>query len=322
MGTGKDSVLITGGAGFIGLALAARLAGRERVVLFDALLHDPGLQRERAAAVGAELIEGDVCDPDALAQAMRGAGRVVHLASLAGVERVCSAPVDTLSAQLSGGLNLFAACGRTPGLERVVLVSSSEVYGPRADRVDEDATAAPLPVGDPRWVYAAGKLALEHLGLAHHRQHGLPVCVVRPFNVYGPGQLGVGAVRTFGLRALAGEPLEVHNGGQQVRAWCHIDDLVAGLEAVLSAPVAPGRIYNLGNPAAAVSVRELAERIRTAAGSTSPIVDHRRPGAEVQIRIPDIARARRELGFEPTVGLDAGLASTLDWLGRQPGEAS
>jgi len=317
MGTRSERILITGGAGFIGLTLAARLKERCQVAVLDALLHDAALQRARVQALGAELVEGDVADPETLSRALRGADRVVHLASLAGVDKVCASPVDTLRGLLLGGVGLLDACARSSGLERVVLVSSSEVYGPEADGVDEDA-AATLPAGDPRWSYAAGKLAMEQMGLAHHRQHGLPVCVIRPFNVYGPGQLGAGAVRTFSRRALRAAPLELHNGGRQVRAWCYIDDFVAGLEAALFDPAAVGRVYNLGDPRGALSVRDLAERIRTLAGGHSPIVERARAGAEVARRIPDIARARRELGFAPRVDLASGLERTLDWFGQYP----
>ena len=307
-------ILITGGAGFLGSALAAALGRGQRVVLLDALCHDPVQQRRRAALLGAELIEADVADRAALERALDGCARVVHLASLAGVERVCADPVATMRTLLLGSSALLDACRERPGIERVLLVSSSEVYGPRADRPPEEAVAAPLPAGEPRWSYAAAKLAAEHLALAHQRSAGLPVCVLRPFNVYGPGQLGAGAVRIFAERALAGRPLAIRGDGRQLRAWCHVDDLVAGLRAALFAEAAVGRVYNLGNPAAQATVRALAERIVALAGSTSRLVHVAPAAAEVSHRVPEIARARRELGFAPRIELDRGLRHTLDWL--------
>ncbi len=313
----EDRILITGGAGFIGVNLADGLRDQHRVVLFDKLCHDPALQRRRAAALGVELVEGDVTDADALAGVLSGCSRVVHLASLAGVERVCSDPIGTMRTVLLGVMNLLDACRAQGGIERVVIVSTSEVYGPRADRVAEDAVCAPLLAGQARWTYAAAKLAAEHLGLAFRAQAGVPVVVVRPFNVYGPGQLGLGAVRTFVEQALDGLALELHGGGDQVRAWCFVDDLCDGLRAALFEPSAVGRVYNLGNQNAASSIRELAGLVVRLSGSKSRIVSVERPGAEVAFRVPDIGSARRDLGFEPRVDLEAGLLRTLDWYRRQ-----
>jgi UDP-glucose 4-epimerase len=308
-----ERILITGGAGFLGWSLAARLAGSAEVVLLDRLCHDPDLQRARAAAIGAELIEADVADEATLERAMDGCARVIHLASLAGVERVAADPVGTMRTQLEGTLGLLQACLRTRP-ERVLLFSSSEVYGPQADGVGENDAPAGLAVGEARWCYGAAKLASEHLGLAHFTQHGLPVCSIRPFNVYGPGQLGLGAVRIFVERALRGEPIALHNAGEQVRAWCHVHDLVQGTLAALMSSEAPGRVYNLGNPSAKATTRELARLVIDLCGSTSPIEQVSRAGPEVFSRVPNIGRARAELGFDPRVDLAAGLAQTIAWV--------
>ena len=158
-----------------------------------------------------------------------------------------------------------------------------------------------------------GKLAAEHLGFACHRRYNLPVTVVRPFNVYGPAQVGEGAVHTFVDRALSERPLTLHNGGSQVRAWCYVDDMIAGLLKVLWEEAAVGRIFNLGNPDQAVTIRELAEIVVRLTGSSSRLEERLRPGPDVDVRIPDISRARRLLGFAPTVGLEEGLPRTMEW---------
>jgi nucleoside-diphosphate-sugar epimerase len=168
-----------------------------------------------------------------------------------------------------------------------------------------------LRVEEPRWTYAISKLAAEMLLFQLFRERGLPVTIVRPFNVYGPGQLGESAVHAFADDALAGRPLKVRGSGTQRRAWCYVDDFLAGLSLVLDRrPL--GEVLNLGNPAAVCTVLELAQAIRSAAGSSSPIETAPPACEDVQERFPDIARAAA-LGFAPRVGLAEGLDRTVAW---------
>ena len=307
-----ERILITGGAGFLGSALAARLCDRCEVVILDSLRRNALVYRD----LPVKLIRGDVLDEDCVSQAVQGCLKVVHMASVAGVGAVEADPAGTMRTALQGTANVLQACRSQGGLDRVVIFSSSEVYGPRADNVrEEDAGLLPA-TAEPRWSYALGKLAAEHLGFSYRRQYGLPVAAVRPFNVYGPGQVGEGAVHTFVERALAGAPLTLNNGGGQVRAWCFVDDLIAGLLPVLHQEAAVGRVFNLGNPGQAVSIRELAETVVRLSGSKSRLEDAFRPGPDVEVRIPDISRAREILGFTPAVDLEAGLQKTVEWYRR------
>ncbi|MBN2493550.1 MAG: NAD(P)-dependent oxidoreductase [Deltaproteobacteria bacterium] len=310
-------VLLTGGAGFLGLALARQLKalGAEPRLL-DSLRHGPA-QREAAGRAGLELVQGDVCCARDLEAALDGADRVVHLASIAGVGPVCERPVETMRIALRGTDMLLQAC-RGRRIERLVYASTSEVYGPRASCAREDDACAVGPVGRARWTYAAAKLACEHLVMACGAREGLPVAVLRPFNVYGPGQWGQGAVRAFVLGALEGGPLVLRGGGGQVRAWCYVDDFVQGALAALDRPEAPGRVFNLGNPEAAVSVRELAVRVSALAGGVALVEGDAEPD-EVAERTPCVERAARLLGFAPRVDLDEGLRRTWDWYARAAG---
>ena len=311
-----ERILITGGAGFLGSALAGRLCERCAVVVLDVLKRN-ALQHTGLVERGCvTLIRGDVLDAKSVAAALRGCQRVVHMASVAGVSAVEADPVGTVKTAVLGTANLLQACRELPGLKRVVILSSSEVYGPRARDVGEDDAALPAGATQARWSYAKGKLAAERLALACHRRYDLPVTVVRPFNVYGPAQVGEGAVHTFVTRALSGLPLQVYNGGRQVRAWCYVDDLVDGLSRVLHDDQAVGRVFNLGNPDQALTVQALAEQVVRLSGRGSKILPVVRPGPDVQVRTPDISRARELLNFAPCVGLEEGLRRTLDWYRR------
>jgi UDP-glucose 4-epimerase len=313
-----ERILITGGAGFLGSALAARLCERHEVVILDSLQRNALAHTSAFGHARVKLIRGDVVDAGCVFAASEGCHRVVHMASVAGVSAVQADPAGTMETALKGTANVLEACRRERGLKRAVILSSSEVYGPHAEDSSEGDAVIMRGAREARWSYAIGKLAAEHLGFAHHRRYHLPVTVVRPFNVYGPAQVGEGAVHAFVERALAVKPLTLHNGGRQVRAWCYVDDMIAGLLKVLWEEVAVGQVFNLGNPDQAVTTRELAEIVVRMTGSDSRLENGFRPGPDVDMRIPDISKARRLLGFSPVVGLREGLRRTVEWY-RQHG---
>jgi UDP-glucose 4-epimerase len=315
-------VLITGGAGFIGTHLAERLCGRAEVVLFDnfrrdSLQHAPHLRSHPRV----RLITGDVLDPAGVAAAVEGVDTVLHLAAIAGVSSYYHEPLTTLRVNVLGTANLLEAAARA-GVRRFVGFSTSEIFGPDALWVDESSSSRIGPASDARWVYATSKLAAERFCLQYGAQYGFAAAVVRPFNIYGPRQTGEGAISNFCRAAAAGEPLVVYGDGTAIRAWCYIDDFADAIEAILRAPGAAGKDFNLGNPREVETTLGLARRVaRLVPGARI----ESRPVArsEVRARIPVIDRAREVLGFEPRVDLDEGLRRTLAWFNeRRPGGAS
>ena len=211
-------LLLTGGAGFIGSHLAERLAADNEIVILDTLrrnaLSSAGLDKHPHV----KLIQGDVLDGAVVAQAMEGCDAVIHLASIAGVDTVLKNPVLTMRVSLLGTMNVLEAAAAKGGVRRVIDFSTSEVFGRYAYNVTEwDATTLGA-VGEARWTYAVAKLATEHLAMNYWKQYQLPACSIRPFNIYGPRQVGEGAVHHFIVRALRGDPLQVHNDGSQIRA--------------------------------------------------------------------------------------------------------
>jgi len=191
------------------------------------------------------------------------------------------------------------------------------VFGRYAYGVTEfDATTLGA-VGEARWTYAVAKLATEHLALNYHKEHGLPACSIRPFNVYGPRQVGEGAIHHFIRRALAGEALSVHNDGSQIRAWCYIDDIVEAILLALEREQAVGHAFNIGNPRSTVTIYNLAREIVRLSSSRAHIQFVPWPNADVEIRVPAVAKARELLGFEAKVDLEEGLLRTIQWYRRQ-----
>lgn len=311
------TILITGGAGFIGSALSRRLIETNKIRVFDNLrrnaLAETGLDKH----ANMELVVGDVRDAAAMTKACEGADYVVHMASIAGVDTVLKNPVTTMEISLEGTLNALRASLATGKVKRFIDFSTSEVFGSYAFRVREADVTSLGAVGQARWTYAVSKLATEHLAHNYYVQYGLPTCAVRPFNIYGPNQVGEGAIHAFVTRALKNEPLMIHNEGDQIRSWCFIDDIINGIVSALSRPEAVGESFNIGNPRSTITIYQLARMIVELAGSQSPIQFTTWDHPDVELRVPDVKKAERLLGFRAEVDLDVGLRRTIDWYRRK-----
>jgi nucleoside-diphosphate-sugar epimerase len=314
----RPRIVITGGAGFIGSHLAERLAGQADVVLFDNLRRNSLQYTDLASRPEIQFVEGDIRDRSLVAGLIEGSDAVFHLAAIAGVSSYYAEPETTLRVNIEGTTAVVDAVAAAR-VSRLVYLSTSEVHGPLARDVDEESPCAIGPSSDRRWVYATSKLAGEHLVLRGGETHGFAATVLRPFNVYGPRQTGEGAIRNFCLAAVTGAPLEVYGDGSAVRAWCYVDDFVSAAISTLTSTAASGQIFNIGNPEAVADTNELAELIV----SLVPGTEIRRRDidrAEVGYRSPVIEKARKQLSFEPAVGLEDGLKSTIEWTRSQLGE--
>jgi UDP-glucuronate decarboxylase len=151
------------------------------------------------------------------------------------------------------------------------------------------------------------------LTLNYYKQFGLPALAIRPFNIYGPRQVGIGAVHRFIVKAIKGEALIIHNDGSQIRSWCYIDDIVDGIMLCLEKNEAIGHTFNIGNPRSTVTVYNLALEIKRLSNSNSKIIFEKRDAKDVELRVPDIQKARKILGYKPKVDLEEGLLRTIDW---------
>lgn len=306
-------ILLTGGAGFIGTTLAGRLVDQNDIVILDNY-HRNALRHTRLSDhPNVKVIRGDVTDPDAAHAAAEGCEIIVHLAAIAGVDTVLRMPVDTMKVAILGTYNMLEAARQQHRLERFVDFSTSEVFGAYAYNVREADLTSLGAVGEARWTYAVSKLATEHLAHNYHKQFRIPAVSVRPFNIYGPGQIGEGAIHRFIVQALRNEDITIHNDGSQIRAWCYVDDMVAGLLACLERDEAVGQAFNIGNPRSVVTIYNLAMQIVRLSGSRSKISFVPWDQTDVELRIPNIEKARRLLGYEPQVDLEDGLQRTIQW---------
>ncbi len=315
-------VVLTGGRGFLGSHLALRLARDTpagEVVCVDNGTRDCFAALGEAPPPNLRFVQGDVRAPQDWLPTIGRPSVVVHLAALAGVSTYYEQPRSVLEVNGMGTARLLDLLADGEGLrpELFVNVSTSEVYGPEAAGADE---ARPTPVGpvhDPRWTYAASKVFAEHWTFATARTTGLPVVSVRPFNVYGPGQIGEGAVRNFCEQAARGGVLSVTGDGSQSRSWLYVDDFVQALLALARTPSSWGRTYNVGRPEDLVTTVDLATRIVELAdtGASLRFVPH--PGQDVRERWPRTEALRSATGWSPAVGLTEGLDRTVRFWRRR-----
>lgn len=314
--TGKK-IFLTGGAGFIGTKLATKLVDDNEVTIFDNFARNSLKSTTLEGHKNLRVISGDVLDYAALREAITGHQVIVHLAGVAGIDTVMKSPVRTFRVNLLGSANVYQAAQEIGNVERLIDFSTSEVFGQLAFRSSEKDATTVGAVGELRWNYAVSKLAAEHLAHAYFRENGLPTISVRPFNIYGPGQVGEGALQRFVLAALKHEPIRVFGDGSQIRSWCYIDDFIDCLMLCLTRPEAIGEVFNIGNPKASVTVLTLAEMVVRLINPDLKIEYIYREGADVELRMPSIDKARQLLGFEPKVGLEEGIVRTAEWYRLQ-----
>lgn len=310
---GKN-IFITGGAGFIGSTLAKILLPNNKVVIYDSFARNAIKNTDILNHPNLTLIEGDILDLDFLTKSIQGSEYVIHCAGIAGIDTVVKNPVKTMQVNMIGSANLLEAANTLENCQRVVCFSTSEVFGQVAFRSEEVTPTVLGAVGEARWTYAVSKLAEEHMAYAYYKQYGLPTVTVRPFNVYGPNQVGEGALRTFITNAIADKEIEIHGDGNQIRAWCYVDDMVEGVIRTLVYDSAVGESFNIGNAKAVTTIYGLASTIVRILNSKSEIKFVPKVSADIELRIPKVDKAKQLLEFEAKVDLDQGILNTAKFF--------
>ena len=320
------NILITGGAGFIGSHLTEALLGQgHRVTVIDD--ESTGRATNLAAAQNSPnftLLKGSVSDQSLVRKALDGKDEVYHLAAAVGVALIAKQPLQTIERNIYPTqllLDELSARHRAGQKVKFFLASTSEVYGknPKLKWNEEDDLVFG-PTTRPRWSYGASKAIDEFLTLACSRQWGLPVVIARFFNVVGPRQTGAyGMVLPrFVDAALRGEPVVVHDDGQQVRCFAHVADIVEAVIRLMEAPGALGRVFNIGSDKP-VTILELAKRTIAAAGSSSTVQfqtyadAYDRDFEDIRHRVPDLSRLQSTIAYQPKFGLDEIIRDVIAW---------
>jgi UDP-glucuronate decarboxylase len=321
-----SNVLVTGGAGFLGswFCDVLHVMGANTVCVDSLASGDRSNISHLIGKKGFTFVSADLLDwePD------RKFDYIVHMASIASPPLYMKHPIATLDCNILGTRKLLELA-REQKVKGFLLMSTSEIYG---NPPDEHIPTPESFHGDvnsfgPRSMYDEGKRAAEAYCYSYFREYGVPVRVARTFNTYGPrldakegSQYGRALVR-FISQALTGQPLTVYGDGRQTRSFCYISDQITGLFRLLLTPGVDGEVFNIGNPREH-TITELAEQVVSITGSRSPIKIGTSPHYDLRDdprrRNPDISKARKLLGWEPTVPLESGLRLTVDWMRSRP----
>lgn len=310
----NKTIFITGGAGFIANTLIKHYVANNKIVVYDNFHRDTLTASGLSDHHNVKIVKGDVLDFELLKNSMAGADIVIHAAGIAGIDTVIKNPVQTMRVNMIGTSNALEAARQNNIKDRFVDFSTSEVFGSMAFRSTELDSTVAGSAGEARWTYAVSKLAGEHLAHAYYSQYKLPVVTVRPFNVYGPGQTGEGAIQIFIKRALKNEDIKIDGDGNQIRAWCYVDDFVECLIRCIEDPKAIGESFNLGNARAVITILGLAQTVCRVLKSESKIIFDVPLSADIAIRIPSVEKTWEVLGFKAKVDLEEGVLNTAEWM--------
>lgn len=306
----NKQIFITGGAGFIANTIISRLVNDNKIIVYDNFHRDTLSSSVYANHKNITVIKGDVLDFDALCTAMKGAEIVIHAAGIAGIDTVIKNPVNTMRVNMIGTANMLEAALINKVSDRIIDFSTSEIFGSYAFKSTEEDNTVSGSAGEARWTYAVSKLAGEHLAHAYYKQYKLPVVTVRPFNVYGPGQTGEGAIQIFIKRAMANQDININGDGNQIRAWCYVDDFVECIMLALEKKEAIGESFNIGNARAVTTILGLAETVCRVLNSKSKIVFKDALSADVELRIPSVEKSKKILNYKAKVDLEEGVLLT------------
>lgn len=308
------TIFITGGAGFIANTLIKHYISNNNIIVYDNFHRDTLSKSEVANHSNLKVIKGDVLDYEFLKESMKGSDIVVHAAGIAGIDTVIKDPVKTMRVNMIGTSNALEAAREVGVKERFIDFSTSEIFGSMAYKSTEADNTVAGSAGEARWVYAVSKLAGEHLAHAYYKQYNLPAVTVRPFNVYGPGQTGEGAMQIFIKKALQNEDIYINGDGSQIRAWCFVDDFVDCLIRCIENPKAIGESFNLGNARAIMTTLGLAQTVCRVLKSDSKILFKPALSADIEMRIPSVTKTEDVLGFKAKVDLEEGILRTAEYF--------
>ncbi|MDQ8707504.1 dTDP-glucose 4,6-dehydratase [Streptomyces sp. LHD-70] len=309
-----EHVLVTGGAGFIGSHFVKRLLHAPdvaTVTVLDALTYAGHIENLGTAFLSEKLsfVQGNILDTGLVDDLVREATAVVHFAAESHVDRSFFEAGAFIATNVHGTQTLLDAALRH-GVERFVHVSTDEVYGPMPEGCATEES--PLRPSVP---YAASKAASDLVALSYHQTFGVPVCVTRSSNNYGPYQHPEKIIPLFITRLLKGEQATLHGRGEHVRNWLHVEDNCAGIEAVLREGT-PGEVYNLGGGTDLTS-RDLTGHLLNVCGADWDSVTYIPDRQANDIRYSmDWSKAAAQLGYRPERNFEEGLAETADWYRR------
>lgn len=316
----KPIIFLTGGAGFIGSHLTERLVKHGyKVKIFDNLSRNAIKYTNILKNSAVEFVQGDILDMKKLAGSMKGTDAVLHLAAIAGVSNYYKFPAKTLKTNLIGTYNVLEAMLQNKVL-RIIDMSTSEIFGTDAIEASEETYFKIGPPDDKRWSYAASKIGGEQFIYRYADEFHLNATVVRPFNIYGPRQVGEGAISNFCKKILEGGKIKIEGTGASSRSWCYIDDFVDVLMLLIEKPHRGVDNFNIGNPWQIRTNYDLAQLVirhaenflsRKFVGKFEYVP---MPFTEIKVRYPNINKIKNAYNWYPKIDLEQGVSNTFKWF--------
>lgn len=312
----KQKILIIGGAGFIGAALAEHYCDQNEITIVDNCEWNKSSLRSRGLLEHHNIKKISL---DATSEVIMNLEKdydyIIHAAAILGISKVAEESILTITTNINSCEVALRLAKEQIGLKKFLTFSTSEVYG---KKVEEAKETDDLVVGMPneaRWCYAASKILCEHYVSAYSREQGLPTIIIRPFNVFGEHRKGSNAMTKFIKAAINNENIYIDGTGNQIRSWCHINDFIQGVTKALENGTS-GEIFNIGNPNNVITIKELVKYIVKLTDSKSKIYFSKNFAPDVNKRTLSIEKAQTELGYVPKISLEEGISSTINWMKR------
>jgi dTDP-glucose 4,6-dehydratase len=307
-------IFLIGGGGFIGSNLVLNLQKKYKIIICDNFSRNAIKNYKFLDNV--QMITLDILNANFVELFKNHQPNIIiHLAAIAGVDNVLKNPVKTMEVNMIGTyLILKAIVDSGIKINKFINFSTSEVYGEYSYKLEEDKNTTLGTVDEARWSYSVSKLAGEHLCFSYFKQFKIPVISIRPFNIYGPNQVGEGAIQIFLKKCLKNDTIEIHGDGSQIRSWCYIDDAIDFIFKCIESKKVIGQILNMGNPEGTITTIGLAKKIIDITKSKSKIKFTELKYSDIELRIPNINKAKKILKYQPKVSLDDGLKRTFEWF--------
>ncbi len=311
----QQTVLITGGLGFIGSNLVRKLLAKTdfKIIVFDKVTKIGKISNLPGGADAKKritLVKGDICNKNTLNTAVKKANYVIHLAALTNASESIDSPEKFFKVNVMGTLNVMEACEKNP-VKRIIVLSSSEVYGNKLDKLKMDENHPLSPVTP----YAVSKMAAEQLALSYFRTKSLPVVILRAFNVYGPFQYPEKMVPIFISRLLKNQTIKVNNGGKPMRDWIYVEDIADAIIKTITYKKRgiEGNIFNLGT-GKPTSIKKVAERIlKTCKKDKNFLEIDYSPKSETMQNVGISSKALKHFGWKSRTSFSDGIQKTVKW---------
>lgn len=318
--TNKTLVFITGGAGFIGSHLTERLVKMNyKVKIYDNLTRNAIQYTDILKNPDVQFMQGDILDFEKLTKEMQGANIVIHLAAIAGVSNYYKYPARTLKTNLIGTYNVLEAMIKN-NIFRLIEMSTSEVFGTEVVDANENGYLRVGPPHDKRWSYACSKIGGEQLIYRYSEEYNWTSTIVRPFNIYGPRQIGEGAISNFCRQVIENKNIKIEGTGSSMRSWCYISDFIEALALIIEKPHNSVECFNVGNSWTSAANLLIAEMIieygrKYYKEDLKTVIEHVPMNyTDIKVRYPNTEKINKFYNWTPKINLNEGVFRTFKWF--------